>query len=99
MIRATAAAPTAIPAIAPNERVEDECGEEAEVDPAVEAGIPMFDEADWFVLEEAAKDDLVVLDEAEVLLEVAVVPDGKEIVVNAENAGKVMCGVLPQSQL
>jgi hypothetical protein len=89
----------ATPAIAPGERVEAERKEEAGVDPEVDAGLMMVDEVIWVALKEAAKDDWLVLVEVEAVPDVAEVLDGREIVVNAENAAKVICGVLLQSQL
>lgn len=105
MIRAATAAPVAIPAIAPDERGEDERAEETGLELEVKSGLMMVDEVVWVVLKEAAKDGLLVLVDADAVLDVAkvlgvtVVLGGAEIVVNIENALKVMCDVLSQSQL
>lgn len=56
-------------------------------------------------VEVAAKEDLLLPVEAGAVpdvtdaLDIAVVLEGAEIVVNAENAPKVICGVVSQSQL
>ena len=105
MISVPTAAPTAIPAFAPVERVEAEREEETGVNPEVEAGLAVVGAVSWVALKETGKDDLLVLVEADAEpdvaepLDFAVVLDGAEIVVNAENAPRVIRGVLLQSQL
>lgn len=109
-ITAITAAPKAIPAIAPGARVKDEREEEMGVYVEVGTGITTVDEVIWVASKETTKEDWLLLlvkaeavpDVAEALdvaVDVAVVLEGAEIVINAENAPKVICGVVSQSQL
>jgi hypothetical protein len=110
MITAITAAPKAIPATASGARVEDEHEEEAGLYVGVGTGITAVDEVIWVASKEATKKDWLLLlvkaeavpDVAEALdatVGVAVALEGAEIVVNAENAPKFICGVVSQSQL